>query len=183
MNTDKISKIVQRAAIDAAANSLYFGNVWVGRSETITVAVRNSGNAAVNLSGETMVGSGYSVSGITLPKTLNAGATVLLSVKFGPAKLGSVTGKLQMISNAANGTLVVPLYGAGVASQATTASGCEPCGDHSERMRKPNARESALWQRGRRNKERTSDSTEEHRRGQSDDSSVIFKGTGFRFRD
>ena len=68
-----------------------------------------------------MVGSGYSVSGITLPKTLNAGATVLLSVKFAPAKLGSVTGKLQMISNAANGTLVVPLYGAGVASQATTS--------------------------------------------------------------
>jgi hypothetical protein len=113
-----------------APNELYFGSVWVGRTHTISVTVRNSGTTGVKLSGHTLIGSGYSVSGITLPKILNAGAAVTFSVHFAPARTGTMPGKLELISNAENSTFVVPLFGAGVTSEELGYASALPMSAH-----------------------------------------------------
>src|SRR3974390_942762 len=84
-------------------NSVDFGRVWVGRTHSLSVTIANTGDAAVTLSGDTVTGSGYTVQGLRLP--LNVGA-------------GGSSGTLKLISNAANGTLAVPLSGSGVSRSA-----------------------------------------------------------------
>lgn len=99
-------------------SAAYFGNVWVGRTHSINATLRNSGNSAITISGDTLTGSGYSVDGLKLPKTINAGQTLAFTIEFSPTKTGNVSGSLRVMSNAANRTLTVPLYGDGVTSQA-----------------------------------------------------------------
>src|ERR1700757_3686741 len=48
--------------------SINFGNVSVGRTSTITVTLSNTGSSTVTLSGDTLTGTGFKLSGITLPK-------------------------------------------------------------------------------------------------------------------
>lgn len=95
--------------------------ITVGWTETKTVSLKNTGTTAVKVSGDSLVGTGYRVSGITFPKTLTAGETVTFSVIFAPTKSGTTTAKLELISNAANSTLTVPLSGDGVAPAAYAA--------------------------------------------------------------
>jgi len=95
---------------------LQFGSIAVGKTYVISVTVYNTGNAAATMSGEALTGAGYSVAGLALPKTLNAGATTTFTVKFTPTKAGALNGQLTLLSNAGNSTFVVPLYGTGTAS-------------------------------------------------------------------
>lgn len=96
--------------------SLSFGNITVGKTETKTISLKNAGTTTVKVSGDSLVGTDYRISGISFPKTLTAGETVSFSVAFSPAKSGSVSGKLELLSNASNSTLIVSLSGEGVAS-------------------------------------------------------------------
>jgi Abnormal spindle-like microcephaly-assoc'd, ASPM-SPD-2-Hydin/Transmembrane protein 131-like N-terminal/Fibronectin type III domain len=95
----------------------YFGSVWVGQTHSINATLRNSGKNAITIYGESLTGSGYRVAGLKLPKKLDAGQTIAFTIEFSPAKAGEVTGSLRVWSNAADGTLTVPLYGDGVNSQ------------------------------------------------------------------
>lgn len=98
--------------------SLSFGAIKVGQTETKTVSLKNAGTTAVKVSGDSLVGAGYRISGITFPKTLSEGETVSFSVEFAPTISASVSGKLELFSNASNSTLSVPLSGEGLSAQA-----------------------------------------------------------------
>ena len=100
--------------------SVDFGTVKVGRSRTTSVTMTNSGNATVTVSGDTLTGSGYRVSGISMPLRLRAGAGLTFHVSFTPVKSGASSGQLQFISNASNSTVLVALTGSGTSK---TASG------------------------------------------------------------
>lgn len=114
-----VSPLGTRAASELTMepSAAYFGNVWVGRTHSISATLKNSGTSSITISGDTLSGSGYSVAGLTLPKTLNAGQTTKFTIEFSPAKTGTVSGSLRVLSNAANSTITVPLYGDGVTSQ------------------------------------------------------------------
>src|SRR3974390_2791508 len=99
-------------------NSVDFGRVWVGRTHSLSVTIANTGDAAVTLSGDTVTGSGYTVQGLRLPLNVGAGGTATFSVRFTPQSAGVSSGTLKLISNAANGTLAVPLSGSGVSRSA-----------------------------------------------------------------
>jgi Abnormal spindle-like microcephaly-assoc'd, ASPM-SPD-2-Hydin/Transmembrane protein 131-like N-terminal len=99
-------------------SAAYFGSVWVGRTHSINATLKNSGTTAITISGDTLTGSGYSVNGLKLPKTLNGGQTLAFTIEFSPTKTGNMAGSLRVMSNAENSTLTVPLYGDGVTSQA-----------------------------------------------------------------
>jgi fibronectin type 3 domain-containing protein len=59
-------------------------------------------------------GSGFSVSGATLPATLSPGQSLTLNVRFDPGATGSYTGQLTVSSNSPpNPTLTVSLSGTG----------------------------------------------------------------------
>ena len=100
--------------LTANPGSLLFGDITVGQTQTKTLSLKNSGSTAVTISGDSVIGTGYRISGISFPRTLSAGETVSFSVEFTPGQSGTVSGKLEVLSNASNSTLVVPVSGEGV---------------------------------------------------------------------
>jgi centrosomal CEP192-like protein/HYDIN/CFA65/VesB family protein/ASPM-SPD-2-Hydin domain-containing protein len=95
-------------------SSLAFGNVQTGTSQTLSIALTNSGGTPVNISQAAASGNGYSVSGMSLPLSLAAGQSKSFSVQFAPQTNGSVSGNLAISSDASNPTLNIPLSGSGV---------------------------------------------------------------------
>jgi P pilus assembly chaperone PapD len=107
-----ISPILQLTVTPA---SLSFGSIATGTSTTQSVTVNNSGNASVTLSQISESGTGFSVSGCTVPLTLAAGQSTTFSVTFDPATAGSLSGSVTVTSNAANSPEAIALTGTGTA--------------------------------------------------------------------
>ena len=105
---------VNSGQLTSAPASLGFGGVTTTSSGSLTETLTNSGGTSVTISAASTTGSGFSVSGLTLPTTLTAGQSVSFSTKFSPTAGGAVTGNLAITSNAANSTLNVPLTGTGI---------------------------------------------------------------------
>src|SRR6059058_4999519 len=95
-------------------SSLSFGNVQTGTSQTLSATLTNSGGTSVTISQASASGSGYTLSGLSLPTTLSAGQSKTFSVQFAPQTSGSVSGNVAITSDASNPTLNVPLSGSGV---------------------------------------------------------------------
>jgi Protein of unknown function (DUF1573)/Abnormal spindle-like microcephaly-assoc'd, ASPM-SPD-2-Hydin len=71
----------------------------------------------VAISNASVSGAGFSLSGLSLPVTLNAGANTAFTVTFAPTAAGNVSGSVSITSNASNSTLVVGLTGIGTQGQ------------------------------------------------------------------
>jgi ASPM-SPD-2-Hydin domain-containing protein/HYDIN/CFA65/VesB family protein/immunoglobulin I-set domain protein len=99
--------------ISASPSSLSFGNVSLGTTSTQSVALSNNGSSSVRISAVNASGTGFSVSGISLPATLAAGQSASLTIAFLPYSAGSVTGTLSVMSNATNSPSTVSLSGTG----------------------------------------------------------------------
>ena len=100
-----------------AANpaSLAFGSAQVGSSLTLTDSITNTGGSSVTISQATATGTGFSISGLNLPLTLNPGSSVTFSAVFAPQSAASASGGISVVSNASNSTLNVSLSGTGTA--------------------------------------------------------------------
>jgi hypothetical protein len=96
--------------------SVIFGNVAVGSSKTLSETLTNSGGSSLTISAASASGSAYSISGLTLPLTLNAGQSTTFSVQFAPAAGGAASGNVTITSNGANPTLNIALTGTGATS-------------------------------------------------------------------
>jgi hypothetical protein len=90
------------------------------------------------MSGAAVTGSGFTVSGVTFPLTLNPGQTATLAVQFNPTVVGAATGQLTLSSNSSSGTsAAISLSGTGTgvpdlsslscASGSITGAGTESC--------------------------------------------------------
>lgn len=99
--------------LTASVASLNFGSVTVNTGASLPLTLTSSGTAPVTISAETASGAGYSVSGSSLPLTLNPGQTTTLQLTFDPAVAGAATGSLAVGSNATSGTIHVALTGTG----------------------------------------------------------------------
>ncbi|MGB8985487.1 MAG: choice-of-anchor D domain-containing protein, partial [Candidatus Sulfotelmatobacter sp.] len=99
-----------------------FGNVTVGSQSSQTVTLTNNTAASVTISQAVVSGSGFSLSGLSTPLALNAGANATFSIIFAPLSAGSVSGNLAITSNAVDPALSMTLSGAGVAPGAMGAS-------------------------------------------------------------
>ena len=104
---------VTPGSITAAPSTLNFGNVQVGNSQSLSETLTNTGGSSVIISQDSLTGSGFSVTGVTLPLTLNAGQSASFNVAFAPKAGGSATGYLAVTSNASN-SLGISLSGNGV---------------------------------------------------------------------
>lgn len=104
----------------AAPASVTFGNVFVGKSATLHVQVKNTGNSAIKISGVTVSGAGFSATGISPGLTIGAQSTAVLAIEWAPKTVGNVSGDIVVTSNAANSKLTVALSGTG-----TSTSGYE----------------------------------------------------------
>jgi len=101
-------------ALAADPTSLSFGNIQVGNNQTLPETITNTGGAKITISQVNVTGAGFSVSGLTLPFSLNAGQSKNFSVTFAPQTSGTVSGNIAVVNNGSNPTLNIPLSGTGV---------------------------------------------------------------------
>jgi hypothetical protein len=99
----------------ANPSSLSFGSVQVSSTNTLFETVTNTGGSSVTVSQATVVGMGFSISGLSLPLTLAAGQTLTFGATFAPQSGGSASGSISIGSNASNSTMTTSLAGTGMA--------------------------------------------------------------------
>ena len=104
---------VAAGQLTANPASLAFGSAQVGSSLTLTDSLTNTGGSSVTISQATATGTGFSISGLNLPLTLNPGSSVTFSAVFAPQSAANASGGIAVVSNASNSTLTVSLSGTG----------------------------------------------------------------------
>jgi len=103
-------------SIGSSPASISFGQVAVGAKSTVPIVLTNKVSWKTTLYAFQMTGNGFSVSGPTLPITLNVGQSVTVNLTFSPQSTGTSGGDLFVTGPALN----IPLSGIGTT---TTAAG------------------------------------------------------------
>jgi hypothetical protein len=104
---------VSSATVQLTANpsSLSFGNTTMGTSNSLSVALTNSGNSTISISNTSISGAGFTASGAS-GSILSPGQSASLNVTFDPSATGAVSAGVSVTSNAA--TAKINLSGTGV---------------------------------------------------------------------
>ncbi len=95
------------------AISIPFGGIIANSTAAQSVTLTATGTSPVTVSAASISGTGFSVSGMTFPATLNPGQTATLTIQFAPLTAGSYTGQLTISSNCTGGNISVGLSGTG----------------------------------------------------------------------
>ncbi|MGA7622117.1 MAG: choice-of-anchor D domain-containing protein [Candidatus Acidiferrales bacterium] len=107
-----------QGALAANPSSVNFGNVLLGANGSVALTLTNSGTASVTVSQATASGTGFSMTGLSMPVTLAAGQSTSFAAKFAPTAAGSATGSISVVSTAPGSPMVIALRGAGTTGQA-----------------------------------------------------------------
>lgn len=124
-NNDGVSTVAAvtgagaQAGLSVTPASASFGTVIQGNTNSQTIQLKNSGNANLTISQATVTGSGFSLSGLSLPMTLTPGQSGTFNVQYSPQSTGSANGTVSIVSNAPNSTATVSLSGSGAAATYT----------------------------------------------------------------
>jgi len=105
---------VSSEAVKASPTSLSFGQVSVGSSATLSVVLTNPRTWRIKLFAVQTVGTGFSVTGPTMPMTLNPKQSVTLKIAYAPPVAGSDGGSISIVGPG----VVIPLTGTGAATTA-----------------------------------------------------------------
>ncbi len=97
-------------------SSLTFGSVQVGNTANMFETLTNTGGSTITISQANLTGTGFSISGLTLPLTLTADQSVTFTATFKPTGAGAASGNLSVVSNASNSPLNIALSGTGTAA-------------------------------------------------------------------
>jgi hypothetical protein len=108
--------------LSLSPSSLNFGNVKVGQSATQNVTLSNSGNVDLVVSAAQVMGSGFAVSGLTLPATITAGQSTSFTVQFTPTAAQGGTGSIQFMDNASDSPQTFDLAGTGTSANTTLSA-------------------------------------------------------------
>jgi hypothetical protein len=100
--------------ISLTPGAVSFGNLTVKTSASQTVRLSNTGTAALAISQATLAGTGFSMSGLSAPVTVAAGASMNFTVSFQPTTTGAASGSVSIGSNASSTPLTISLSGTGV---------------------------------------------------------------------
>jgi fibronectin type 3 domain-containing protein len=87
--------------------------VAVGSVATKAIALTNTGNASTTINQISVNAAGFVASGVTLPYTLAAGATVSVQIAFSPTAAGTYSATAVVASTAANSPSSIPISGTG----------------------------------------------------------------------
>ncbi len=113
---------VTPGSLTATASSLSFGGVQVGHSQTLSETLTNSGGSSLSVTQANVTGTGFSVTGLSLPLTLVAGQSFTFGAVFTPTSAGSVSGKIAVVSNGSNPNLAISMSGSGALTGQLTVS-------------------------------------------------------------
>jgi hypothetical protein len=95
--------------------------VLIGTSAKQTVTLSNNSSTSITVNSVGITGTGFSQSSPALPLTLASGQSSSVIVTFAPQNSGSVSGALQIGSNASNASVSVALSGTGSTVQHSVA--------------------------------------------------------------
>lgn len=99
----------------SSPSSINFGNVSVGGSGlSQVVTLSNSGSAKLNVSQALVTGTGFSISGLTLPMTLLPAQSSNFNVWFAPKAAGNASGNVSLTSDGDNSPTIIALSGSGL---------------------------------------------------------------------
>jgi len=101
-----------KGQLSVTPTSLDFGNVVVGSNAQLNGALSAS-TASVTVSSDTVNGSAFSLSGLTLPVTIPAGQQVQFTMTFTPQGSGVASGSVSFASDASNSPAIETLTGIG----------------------------------------------------------------------
>ncbi len=82
--------------VTVAPGSISFGVVKVGNNQSLPGSMTNTGGSTLQVTQVTATGSGFSVSGLSLPVMLAAGQSQGFTVIFTPKAAGTVNGNLAI---------------------------------------------------------------------------------------
>jgi hypothetical protein len=106
--------------IQVSSNPINFGNDVVGINSTQPLVITNTGTATLSITQVTETGSAaFSVSGFSLPLSVNAGQQTTITVAFQPTAVAAVSGNISIVSNAPTSPTSVALTGTGIAATFT----------------------------------------------------------------
>jgi hypothetical protein len=100
-------------------SSFAYGSVTDGQTKSQSFTLTNSGAASLTITQLAVGGAGYSISGLSTPTTLAAGASASFSAEFAPTTAGSLPGTVTVTSNAPGSPATISLSGTGVAASLT----------------------------------------------------------------
>ncbi len=110
-------------SIDVSPASVAFGTVVAGQVKDMSVTVKNSGGAALNVTALTIDNAAFTVSGPATPLTIAAGGQQAVSVRFAPTAAGAEQGTLTVASNdPKRPPVTVSLSGTGQAAVASQSN-------------------------------------------------------------
>ena len=110
------------ATLAAIPTSVNFDTVQVGASQPQTITLNNGSSSAITITQASASGTGFSMSGLSLPATLNAGQSASFTTTFAPTVAGSATGSIAITSTASNSSFSIPLSGTGVTAGTLAAN-------------------------------------------------------------
>lgn len=99
--------------------SISFGSVKVGSKQTQSATVTNNGSSSATITQVAAAGTGFSVSGVSLPQSLPGGQSVSLTVTFSPPSAASMNGSVTIASDASSSNLTINLSGTGTTQSQT----------------------------------------------------------------
>jgi hypothetical protein len=108
--------------LTCSPGSLRFGEVAIGQNQTLLIALTNTGKTSVIVASVLVSNNAFKVPNFKLPQVLTAGETLEVNVAFAPSVVGSASGQLTFVSNAADHNLVLNVGGAGVTSESVVGS-------------------------------------------------------------
>ena len=100
------------AGVSVTPSSVSFGSVPDGTTATQSITLKNTGTANLNVSSESVTGTGFAVTGFSAV-TLAPGSTMNFNATFTPASTASVSGSISIVSDAASSPTTVALSGTG----------------------------------------------------------------------
>lgn len=99
--------IPSRPRLTVTPSSVSFGNTFVGGSSSLSVQVRNVGNAALTISSITGTSLAFDWPTTTLPLTLGSGSTLNFSLRFRPDAAAAFTSQIRFTASQSTPSEVV----------------------------------------------------------------------------
>jgi hypothetical protein len=97
--------------LSATPSSVSFGSVTVGNTSTQAVTLYNPSSVPINITQAKVTGTGFSISGLSVPYLLGGGQSTQVQASFAPASTGSFSGNISIDSTAANSPTTISLSG------------------------------------------------------------------------
>lgn len=110
------------AIMQMSPATLNFSNVQVGQSSTQSVSLTNGGNSNLVVNSAVISGTGFTMSGLSAPVTIDAGKNATFSVKFSPTSTSGSTGTIVFQDNAASSPQTMALTGSAIAAGSTLSA-------------------------------------------------------------